>query len=205
MPPGCPSRMRRLSEESIMKTFLRAGLVCLPLLTSLAGLAGLAGCSPPRPDASSSAPSAPAPTAAQPAPETPATGVDAMPPAAAIPAPPPRPPANVDEYKAQVARHVAAHDPERVYTGTLPPLLPAIVVLRITVDRDGGLSQVAVQRSRNPQASAIALDALRRSAPLPPPRYPGRGHGKITFFETFLFADADHYQLRSVAEPQAGE
>jgi len=185
-----------------MKTFLRtgrAGLICLPLLTGLAGLAGLAGCSPPRPEA---APSASAPAA--PAPEAPATIVDTVPPADPIPEPP-RPPANVDEYKTQVARHVAAHDPERVYAGTLPPLLPAIVVLKITVDRDGGLSQVAVQRSRNPQASAIALDALRRSAPLPPPRYPGRGHGKITFFETFLFADADRYQLRSLAEPQAGE
>jgi len=202
MPPGCPGRMRRFSDESIMKTFLHTGLVCLPLL---AGLAGLAGCSPPRPDAASSAPSAPAPAAAQPAQDAPATTADATPPAESIPAPPPRPPANVDEYKAQVARHVAAHDPERVYTGTLPPLLPAIVVLRITVDRDGGLDQVAVQRSRDPQASAIALAALRRSAPLPPPRYPGRGHGKITFFETFLFADADRYQLRSLAEPQAGE
>jgi len=195
--------MRRFSEEPNMKTFLRtgrAGLICLPLLTGLAGLAGLAGCSPPRPEAAPSAPSAPA----APAPEAPAAIGDAVPPADPIPEPP-RPPANVDEYKTQVARHVAAHDPERVYAGTLPPLLPAIVVLKITVDRDGGLSQVAVQRSRNPQASAIALDALRRSAPLPPPRYPGRGHGKITFFETFLFADADRYQLRSLAEPQAGE
>lgn len=186
-----------------MKTFLRtgrAGLICLPLLTGLAGLAGLAGCSPPRPEAAPSAPSAPA----APAPEAPAAIGDAVPPADPIPEPP-RPPANVDEYKTQVARHVAAHDPERVYAGTLPPLLPAIVVLKITVDRDGGLNQVTVQRSRNPQASAIALAALRRSAPLPPPRYPGRGHGKITFFETFLFADADRYQLRSLAEPQAGE
>ena len=186
-----------------MKTFLRtgrAGLICLPLLTGLAGLAGLAGCSPPRPEAAPSAPSAPA----APAPEAPATIVDTVPPADPIPEPP-RPPANVDEYKTQVARHVAAHDPERVYAGTLPPLLPAIVVLKITVDRDGGLSQVAVQRSRNPQASAIALAALRRSAPLPPPQHLARAHGRITFFETFLFADADRYQLRSLAEPQAGE
>jgi len=190
--------MRRFSEESTMKTFIRAGLVYLPLL---AGLAGLPGCSPPRPDAASSAPSAPAPSAAEPAPEAPAASIPAP-----DPTPPPRPPANVDEYKAQVARHVAAHDPERIYAGTLPPLLPAIVVLRITVDRDGGLNQVAVQRSRNPQASAIALAALRRSAPLPaPPPHLARAHGKVTFFETFLFADADHYQLRSLAEPQAGE
>jgi protein TonB len=89
--------------------------------------------------------------------------------------------------------------------GTLHPLLPAIIVLRITVDRDGRLEHVTVERSRNPQAAAIALAAVRRSAPLPPPQELARAHGKVTFSETFLFADADHYQLRSLAGPQAGE
>jgi protein TonB len=111
----------------------------------------------------------------------------------------------LDDYKTQVARHVIEHNPERNYSGILPPLLPAIVVLRITVDRDGRLEHVAVERSRNPQAAAIALAAVRRSAPLPPPQALARAHGKVTFSETFLFADADRYQLRSLASPQASE
>jgi len=178
-----------------MTTFLRTPLACL----LLAGLVGLTGCSRPRPDAATSAVPASAPAA-------PAATTGAAPPDAPASIPPVPAPSDIDGYKLQVARHVAAHDPERIYMGTLPPLLPAIVVLRITVDRDGRLDHVAVQRSRNPQATAIALAALRRSAPLPPPQqHLVRGHGKITFSETFLFADADRYQLRSLAEPQAGE
>jgi protein TonB len=110
------------------------------------------------------------------------------------------PPPGLDDYKTQVAHHVADHNPERTYTGTLPPMLPAIVVVEITVDRDGRLADVAVQRSRDPDASAIALASVRRSSPLPPPPT-----GRLTFSETFLFADSERYQLRSLAGPQASE
>nr|WP_052170927.1 TonB family protein [Massilia sp. JS1662] len=116
------------------------------------------------------------------------------------PAPTAPAPAGLDDYKTQVAHHVADHNPERTYTGTLPPMLPAIVVLEITVDRDGQLADVAVQRSRNPDASEIALASVRRSSPLPPPPT-----GRLTFSETFLFADGERYQLRSLAGPQASE
>jgi protein TonB len=109
-------------------------------------------------------------------------------------------PAGLDDYKTRVARHVADHNPERTYQGTLPALLPAVVVLEITVDRDGQLADVAVRRSRNPDASEIALASVRRSAPLPPPPA-----GRLTFSETFLFADSERYQLRSLAGPQASE
>jgi protein TonB len=109
-------------------------------------------------------------------------------------------PAGLDDYKTRVAHHVADHNPERTYTGTLPALLPAVVVLEITVDSDGQLADVAVRRSRNPDASEIALASVRRSAPLPPPPA-----GRLTFSETFLFADSERYQLRSLAGPQASE
>jgi protein TonB len=111
----------------------------------------------------------------------------------------------LDDYKSQVARHVIEHNPERNYTGMLPPLLPAIVVLRITVDRDGQVQDVFVQRSRDPDASAIALDSLRRSAPLPPPQALAEGADGVTFSETFLFADSDRFQLRSLGPQQASE
>lgn len=114
-------------------------------------------------------------------------------------------PAGLDDYKTQVARHVVEHNPGHNYDGKLPPLLPAIVVLEITVDRDGRLTEVAVQRSRDPDASEVALDAVRRSTPLPPPQQLAQAGGKLTFSETFLFADSRRYQLRSLAGPQASE
>jgi protein TonB len=114
-------------------------------------------------------------------------------------------PVGLDDYKSQVAQHVLQHNPDRSYTGKLPPMLPAIVVLQITVDENGGLENVAVQRSRDDDASQIALDSMRRSTPLPPPHALAQAGGKLTFSETFLFADSGRYQLRSLAGPQASE
>jgi len=114
-------------------------------------------------------------------------------------------PAGLDDYKVQVAHHVVEHNPGHVYSGTLPPLLPAIVVLEITVDRDGQLADVTVQRSRDPDASQVALTSLRSSTPLPRPQHLAQSTGKLTFSETFLFADRERYQLRSLAGPQASE
>ena len=122
------------------------------------------------------------------------------------PAPASRPaPAGLDDYKTQVAQHVVQHNPGHTYEGQLPALLPAIVVLEITVDKNGQLTNVEVRRSRDPNASRIALAAVRRSTPLPRPRQLALATGKLTFSETFLFADRDRYQLRSLAGPQASE
>ncbi|CAH0317236.1 hypothetical protein SRABI118_05074 [Massilia sp. Bi118] len=115
------------------------------------------------------------------------------------------PPAGLDDYKTQVAQHVVQHNPGHTYKGTLPPLLPAIVVLEITVDSEGRMTDVAVQRSRNPDASEVALASMRRSTPLPRPQQLAPASGKLTFSETFLFADRERYQLRSLVGPQASE
>jgi len=173
-----------------MKTIVLASLVSLPVLVSLGACSG--------PDMAGGPAMAPAPVERIDIPYAyPATPV----------APPSDPaPMGLDDYKSQVARHVIEHNPEHNYSGTLPPLLPAIVVLRITVDRDGQVQDVFVQRSRDPDASAIALASLRRSTPLPPPpRALPDGTDGLTFSETFLFADSDRFQLRSLSPLQASE
>ncbi|WP_313171897.1 TonB C-terminal domain-containing protein [Massilia oculi] len=118
-----------------------------------------------------------------------------------IPAPPPT--RTLDAYKADVARHVMQRNPERVFEGELPPMLPAVVVLNITVDRAGQLADVQVQRSRDQGASEVALASLRRSGPLPPPDGLGPEHADLmTFSETFLFGERYRFQLRTLAGPQ---
>jgi protein TonB len=174
-----------------MKTIVRASLVSLSVLASLGGCSG--------PELVGGPATAPARSAVERI-DTPY----AYPPTPVAPLSAPAP-MGLDDYKTQVARHVIEHNPERNYNGILPPLLPAIVVLRITVDRDGQVQDVFVQRSRDPDASAIAMASLRRSAPLPPPRALAQGTDGLTFSETFLFADSDRFQLRSLAPPQASE
>ena len=173
-----------------MTTIVRAGPACLPGVLFLA--AGLSGCSTVQTVASGVTASIGSVVERIAHPATRAT-------------PPQAAPAGLDSYKTQVAQHVVRHNPEHNYNGTLPPLLPAIVVLEITVDRNGQLASVEVQRSRSPDASQVALAAMRRSTPLPPPQQLAQSTGKLTFSETFLFADRERYQLRSLAGPQASE
>lgn len=114
-------------------------------------------------------------------------------------------PAGLDDYKAQVAQHVVSSNPDHVYSGTLPAMLPAVVVLEITVDKDGRLTDVEVQRARDAHAAQVALASMRRSEPLPPPQQLTLKTGSLKFSETFLFADEDRFQLRSLAGPQASQ
>lgn len=173
-----------------MTTIVRAGPACLLGVLFLA--AGLSGCSTVQTVASGVTASIGSVVERIAHPSTSATPSQAA-------------PAGLDSYKTQVAQHVVQHNPEHNYNGTLPPLLPAIVVLEITVDRDGQLASVEVQRSRSPDASQVALAAMRRSAPLPRPQQLALANGTLKFSETFLFADRERYQLRSLAGPQASE
>jgi protein TonB len=82
-------------------------------------------------------------------------------------------------------------------------MLPAIVVVNITVDREGRLTDVQVQRSRDPEASTVALASMRRSGLLPrPDGLLAANTRAITFSETFLFNGEYRFQLRSLAGPQ---
>ena len=82
-------------------------------------------------------------------------------------------------------------------------MLPAIVVLNITVDRTGHVTRVVVQRSRDPDASRVALASMERSGMLPVPQHLiAANMASLTFSETFLFDDAYRFQLRSIAGPQ---
>jgi protein TonB len=97
----------------------------------------------------------------------------------------------LDAYKTAVAQHVVAHNPAHTFFGRLPPMLPAIVVLNITVDRTGQVTRVVVQRSRDPDASKVALASLERSGMLPAPQHLiASNMASLTFSETFLFDDA---------------
>jgi protein TonB len=115
--------------------------------------------------------------------------------------PPPSP--ALDAYKTQVAHQVVRQNPGQTFSGPLPEMLPAVVVLNITVDRDGHLTDVAVQRSRDPNASKVALASMQRSGDLPKPdSLLANNSDALTFSETFLFNAQYRFQLRSLARPQ---
>lgn len=110
---------------------------------------------------------------------------------------------SVERYKEALARHILLHNAGYSFSGPLPMILPSVVVLRMSVNRQGQLTCLAVQRSRNAQASQLALAAVQRSLVLPRPRnLIGPGEHALAFSETFLFNDDFRFQLRSLAAPQ---
>lgn len=109
----------------------------------------------------------------------------------------------LDAYKTEVAQHVVKSNPEQTFSGKLPEMLPAIVVLSITVDRNGNVTNVDVQRYRDADAAWVAVTSIRVSDPLPKPtRLLATNTGLLTFSETFLFNSEGRFQLRTLAGPQ---
>jgi protein TonB len=113
---------------------------------------------------------------------------------------------NVDAYKYDVAEQIMRYNTAHTFSGRVPPLLPAIVVLSITVDTNGKTTRVAVQRSRDHEASKVALASMQRAGPLPKPFNLATGPGRsLTFSETFLFTADYRFQLRTLAPVQSSE
>jgi protein TonB len=110
---------------------------------------------------------------------------------------------HIDRYKEDVAELIVSRNNGHTFSGQLPPMLPAIVVLRVTVNADGRVTEAFVQRSRDKEASNVAMASLQRVGQLPRPqnlvRAPARS---LSFSETFLFNADYKFQLRSLAGPQ---
>lgn len=137
------------------------------------------------------------PPSTAPAPTAPAT------PAATREAPATSHASRIDSYKTDFAQAVLAANPDRIFSGQLPPMLPAIVVVNISIDAEGNLAKAVVQRSRDSEASQVALASLKRAAPFPrPARLLRSGARVLEFSETFLFNSDYRFQLRTLAGPQ---
>ena len=141
---------------------------------------------------------APAPT---PPPAVPAQQQPAEPPAPpAAKAEPARTP--LDRYKRAVAQQILQTNAPRTFDGVPPHLLRAVIVLQLTVDGKGALTDVKTLRSRSAEHAAAATKSVRAAGPLPaPPRELLRG-GRLEFVETWLFRDDGRFQVRSLAEAQ---
>lgn len=112
--------------------------------------------------------------------------------------------ASIDAYKALVAQQIMAANGAYTFSGSLPPMLPAIVVLDLSVGPDGELKSVHVHRSRDSEASAAALAAVRRVPTLfPPAAHLMHSRARtFDFSETFLFNEQYRFQLRTLSGPQ---
>lgn len=123
----------------------------------------------------------------------------ANPPAAAVRPAPLIPPLTLEGYKKSVADRVSSASPN-VFVEPLPEVFKSIVVLDITIDREGRLTQVTVHRSNGYKVlENRAIESVRHAAPFSAPAFTvRRSDGAVNFLETFLFRDDGRFQIRSL-------
>lgn len=111
--------------------------------------------------------------------------------------------ATIDSYKIGVAQHILRWNLGHTFDGQLPTMAPAVVVLRLSIDRFGKLTDVVVQRTRDATAAAEAVASIRRSGTFPLPcGLSVRPARPLTFYETFVFNTQYQFQLRTLAGTQ---
>ena len=112
---------------------------------------------------------------------------------------------HVDDYKADAAAHIMQFNAGHTFSGKLPRELPAVVVLRITVDEGGRITEMWVQRAPegDDRASKIAMASIERAGVLPRPlNLAGGPDRSLSYSETFLFNADNQFQIRTLAPIQ---
>ena len=179
------------SSYATFATFATCFSVCVALC--------LTGCSTP-----AQAP-APAPTPAKvlqvpaPAPAQPSAPV-ALP---AEPAKPRLPTSNArsaHEYRVDAAKHLYTLNGARIFKGRLPPMLYAVGVLDVEVDKQGQVTRTQWVRAPGhaPEVMKEIEKTVRQAAPYPVPAH----LGKVVYSDVWLWHKSGKFQLDTLTEGQ---
>ena len=103
-------------------------------------------------------------------------------------------------YRQDAATHLYGMNAQRVFKGKLPPLLYAIGVLEVDIDRAGRVTRLNWMRAPRhaPEVVAEIERTVRAAAPFPVPAR----MGKVTYTETWLWDKSGKFQLDTLTEGQ---
>lgn len=103
-------------------------------------------------------------------------------------------------YRRDAATHVYNLNPQRVFKGKLPPMLYAIGVLEVAIDRSGHVTKLHWMRAPRhaPEVVAEIERTVRAAAPFPVPARMGR----VVYTDTWLWDKSGHFQLDTLTEGQ---
>ena len=161
--------------------------------TSLAACAialWLVGCSstppPPPPQASAAPIKAPSPLAkpvTPPQPQLPSSNAR-----------------NPHEYRVDVAKHLYKLNGERIFKGRLPPMLYAVGVLDVEVDKQGQVTRTYWVRAPGhaPEVMKEIEKTVRQAAPYPIPAH----MNKVVYSDVWLWHKSGRFQLDTLTEGQ---
>ncbi len=103
-------------------------------------------------------------------------------------------------YRKDAARHLYSLNLGKVYRGRLPPLLYAVGVLQVQIDRQGRVGSISWMRAPNHAPEVMrAIERLVRAAePFPPPTRAGG----LVYTDTWLWHKSGQWQLDTLTEGQ---
>ena len=103
-------------------------------------------------------------------------------------------------YREDAATHLYGLNAQRVYKGKLPPMLYAIGVLEVDIDRAGKVTRLRWMRAPKhaPEVVTEIERTVRAAAPFPAPTR----MGKVTYTDTWLWDKSGHFQLDTLTEGQ---
>ena len=107
---------------------------------------------------------------------------------------------NPKAYRQDGASHLYGLNAERIYKGRLPPLLYAIGVLNIEIDRAGRVTKLDWLRAPRhaPEVMAEIEQFVRSASPFPAPTR----LGKVVYTDTWLWHKSGKFQLDTLTEGQ---
>jgi hypothetical protein len=103
-------------------------------------------------------------------------------------------------YREDGATHIYGLNSDRVYKGRMPPLLYAVGVLNVEIDRAGRVTRLDWMRAprQAPEVMAEIERTVQQASPFPAPTR----MGKVVYTDTWLWHKSGKFQLDTLTEGQ---
>lgn len=107
---------------------------------------------------------------------------------------------NAKDYRRDAAMHLYAQQPNKIFKGRLPPMLYAVGVLQVDIDKRGQVQGLHWQRAPRhaPEVMAEIEKIVRQAAPYPAPQH----MAKVTYTDVWLWHKSGRFQLDTLTEGQ---
>ncbi|CAN7618087.1 hypothetical protein [Polaromonas sp. LjRoot131] len=103
-------------------------------------------------------------------------------------------------YREDGATHIYGLNSDRIYKGRMPPLLYAVGVLNVEIDRVGRVTRLDWMRAPRhaPEVVAEIERTIQQASPFPAPTR----LGKVVYTDTWLWHKSGKFQLDTLTEGQ---
>ena len=103
-------------------------------------------------------------------------------------------------YREDGATHIYGLNSDRIYKGRMPPLLYAVGVLNVEIDKTGRVTHLDWMRAPRhaPEVMAEIAKMIQEASPFPAPAR----MGKVVYTDTWLWHKSGKFQLDTLTEGQ---